>query len=78
MGGNFTGGNFPGEIFLEPLMSYRKYLNDKFRINKLTVSKSRLFFISHEGIDVIAESWIFFPEVLSCYSFYIILQYGCL
>ena len=72
MGGNFTGGNFAGGIFLEPLMNY------KFHINKLTVSKSGLFFISLEGINVIAESWMFFPEVLSCYSFYIILKYGCL
>lgn len=43
-----------------------EYLNDKFHINEMTVSKNGLFFISPEKADIIAESWMFLPELLSC------------
>ena len=53
-------------------MSYKKYLNDKSQKNELKTSKSRLFFISLDRVDIIAEARIFFLILLGCYSFYII------
>ena len=49
-------------------MSYKKYLKDNAYENKLTVSKSRLFFVSLEGLDTISEVCMFFIILLSCYS----------
>lgn len=60
---NFKLLNCPNQILL---ISYLKYLNDEFHINKLTVTNSGLSFIFPPKIDVIAESWMFFPELLSC------------
>ena len=39
-------------------------MNDKFHKNELTVSKSRLFFISPEREDTIAEPWMFFSKTV--------------
>ena len=38
--------------------------------NELKTSKSRLFFIFAERVDMLAEAWIFFLILLSCYSFF--------
>ena len=40
--------------------------------NELKTSKSSLFFISSERVNVIADARIFFLIFLSCYPFYII------
>ena len=54
-------------------MSYKKRLNDKFKKNELKTSKSRLFFISPEKVDIIAEVRMFFSNIvelllLLCYT----------
>ena len=38
--------------------------------NELKTSKSRLFFIFAERVDILAEAWIFFLILLSYYSFF--------
>ena len=52
-------------------MSSKKHLHDNLK-NVLHTPKTRLFFISSEIADLIAEARIFFLILLSCYSFYII------
>ena len=42
-----------------------------FKKNELKTSKSRLFIISSEQINIIAEAQVFSLILLSCYSFYI-------
>ena len=53
-------------------MCLRKHLNDEFHRKELTISKSRLFFISLKRADTIVDSWVFFLILLSCLSFYTI------
>lgn len=52
-------------------MSSKKHLHDNLK-NVLHTPKTRLFFISSEIADLIAEARIFFLILLICYSFYII------
>ena len=52
-------------------MSSKKHLHDNLK-NVLHTPKARLFFISSEIADLIAEARKFFLILLSCYSFYII------
>ena len=44
-------------------MSCRKHFSDKFHGNELTVSKSRLSFISPERVDIITEPKMFIPKI---------------
>ena len=53
-------------------MSHKKHLNDKFK-NELTISKSRLIFISHERVDIIAKARMFLLILLLCYIFMLYL-----
>lgn len=58
-------------------MINRKCLNDNITwMNRLYQIKSLFFFIPFNRIDIIAESWMLFPELLSCYSFYLILPWS--
>ena len=45
-------------------------------MNRLYQIKSLFFFIPFNRIDIIAESWMLFPELLSYYSFYLILPWS--
>ena len=53
-------GQFQGQEQIFSGQLSQNHLNDNFHNNKLEASKSRLFFISIERVNIIVNSWVFF------------------